>query len=265
MTWPDTARLADRRGTRAAVRQTVAMTTRALRSAWTQNEFVVALVMPAVFALGLYLPLRTLMEQRGLDYAQFLVPIIVLQTAAFTAVSAAQRSALDAMRGMNRRLSTMPMHPLIPLLSRTVTNGVRSFVSILAAIAYGYALGFRFTSGFGGGVAFVAFALLVSAVLSLGADALGLIARSPEATSQLLVLPQLVLGLLSTGFSPESSFPAWARGFARNQPVSHFAAVMRGFADGSLTSATVVPAALWLLGLLAAFTPLALYAQRHRR
>jgi ABC-2 type transport system permease protein len=241
------------------------MASRALRSAWSQNEFVVALVMPAVFALGLYLPLRTLMEQRGLDYAQFLVPIIVLQSAAFTAVSAAQRSALDAMRGMNRRLSTMPMHPLIPLLSRTVTNTVRSLVSILAAITYGYLLGFRFSGDAGGATAFVFFALGVSAVLSLGADALGLIARSPEATSQLLVLPQLVLGLLSTGFSPESAFPAWARPFARNQPISHFSAVMRELADGTLGAATVVPAAWWIVGLLAAFAPLALYAQRNRR
>ncbi|MBY6538122.1 ABC transporter permease [Rhodococcus sp. BP-349] len=238
------------------------MTARAVRSARVENEFLIAVVMPAVFALGLYLPLKSVMEQRGLDYAQFLVPIIVLQTSAFTAVSAAQRSALDAMRGMNRRLSVMPVRSFVPLTSRMVTNTVRSIVSVVAAVLYGSVLGFRFGGSVLDPVMFVGFALLVGAVFSLGADALGLLARNPEATSQLLVLPQLVLGLLSTGFAPESSFPEWAQPFARNQPISHFAAALRELAQGTPHLSTFLPAALWLAGLTAVFVPLAVRAQR---
>lgn len=257
--WPD---LAVRRS--RTVSQCVAMTSRAVHSARVENEFLVAIVMPIVFALGLYLPLRSVMDRQGIDFVQFLVPIIVLQSSAFTAVSAAQRSAMDAMRGMNHRLSAMPVDKYVPLVARMVTNTVRSVVSLAAALICGALLGFRFSGSVWGAAGFVVTALFIGLVFSLGADALGLYARNPEATSQLLVLPQLVLGLLSTGFAPETSFPEWARPFARNQPISHFSATLRGLADGTVDMRSLVPSMLWLAGAIALFVPLAVRAQRVR-
>ncbi|MDI9893958.1 ABC transporter permease [Rhodococcus sp. IEGM 1381] len=260
--WPSERALSRDRS--AVVRQCVAMTSRAVTSARVENEFLIAVIMPAVFALGLYLPLRSIMQQQDVNYIQFLLPIVVLQTAAFTAVSAAQRSAMDAMRGMNKRLSAMPVNQYVPLISRMLTNTLRSIVSVFAAIFCGTVLGFRFSGSLASTIGFVAFALLVGTVFALGADALGLIARRPEATSQLLVLPQLVLGLLSTGFVPETGFPEWARPFARNQPVSHFAATLRELSDGTIRFATILPAGLWLVGLSVVFVPVAVLAQRKR-
>lgn len=246
-------------------RQWLTLTARSVQSAKTEGEFLIAVVMPAVFALGFYLPLRLIMADRGLDYAQFLMPIIVLQAVAFTAVAAAQRATLDKLRGMNRRLASMPVRPLVPLLARMSTSMTRSVVSICAALIFGYLLGFSFDGGVLDTLAFIAFSLLVGLVLAIGADSLGLIARGPEATSQLLVLPQLVLGLLSTGFVPESGFPDWAQPFARNQPISHFAATMRELAEGSPTLATATPALIWLGALAGVFLALAHHTQTHRR
>ncbi|HEY9315770.1 ABC transporter permease [Williamsia sp.] len=246
-------------------RQWLTLTGRAVRSAHTEGEFVIAVVMPIVFALGFYLPLRLIMADRGLDYAQFLMPIIVLQAIAFTAVAAAQRATLDKLRGMNRRLSSMPVRPLAPLMARMSTSMLRSVISIAAALVFGALLGFRFDGGPIDTLGFFAFSLAVGFVLAIGADSLGLIASGPEATSQLLVLPQLVLGLLSTGFVPESGFPEWAQPFARNQPISHFAGTMRELAEGHPTIATATPALLWLGALTVAFIALAHHTQTHRR
>ena len=205
-----------------------------------RGEFLAAVTMPLVFALGFYLPLRLVMANHGIDYAQFLMPIIVLQTAAFTAVAAAQRATLDKMRGMTRRLSAMPVHAR-PGIGPMSTAAVRSIVSICAALLFGSLLGFSFNGGALDTIAFVGFSLLVGLLLALGADCLGMTARSTESTSQLLILPQLVLGLVSTGFVPESGFPEWARPFARNQPVSHFSSTMRELADGIPTLQTALP------------------------
>ncbi|MDL9936852.1 ABC transporter permease [Gordonia sp. ABSL1-1] len=247
------------------VRQWVTMTGRAVRSAHHEGEFMIAVIMPIVFALGFYLPLRLIMADRGIDYAQFLMPIIVLQSVAFTAVAAAQRATLDKLRGMNRRLASMPVRPLVPLTARMSTSAIRSFISVTAALIFGALLGFSFDGGFLDTLGFLSFALGVGLVLAIGADSLGLLTRGPEATSQLLALPQLVLGLLSTGFVPESGFPEWAQPFARNQPISHFASTMRELAAGEPTLATATPALIWLGALAVAFLALAHHTQIHRR
>ncbi|GAB06600.1 antibiotic transporter [Gordonia amarae] len=265
LTWPDRADAAVWEPGGAFVRQWRTMTARALRSAWSQSEFVIAIAMPLVFALGFYLPLRLIMAERGIDYAQFLMPIIVLQAVAFTAVAAAQRAALDRMRGMTRRLTAMPVHPLVPLLSRMSVTIVRVLLSICAALAFGALLGFSFNGGVIDTAGFIVFAIAVSLVLGIGADTLGVMARSAEATSQLLVLPQLVLGLLSTGFVPESGFPDWAQPFARNQPISHFSTLMRELADGHPGWNSALPSLLWLAGLAVVFIAAAHHAQTHRR
>ncbi|MCR5978973.1 antibiotic transporter [Gordonia jinghuaiqii] len=265
LTWPDVDDPATVARNRPFARQWATMTGRGIRSAWGEGEFLVAVVMPLVFALGFYLPLRLVMADRGIDYAQFLMPIIVLQAVAFTAVAAAQRATLDKLRGMNRRLASMPVRPLVPLSSRMTISMVRSVVSIVAALIFGALLGFSFSGSALDTLAFVGFALAVALVLAIGADSLGLIARNPEATSQLLVLPQLVLGLLSTGFVPESGFPDWAQPFARNQPISHFAGTMRELAEGNPTASTVVPALIWLGALAVVFVALAHHTQTHRR
>ncbi|WP_372472357.1 ABC transporter permease [Rhodococcus globerulus] len=244
--------------------QWLTLTERSLRSMVAEGEFVSAVVAPLVFALGFYLPLRIVMEDRGLDYAQFLMPIIVLQAMTFTALSAAQRSAMDSVRGMSKRLQTMPVGPLTPLAARMSVALVRSAVSLFASIVYGYVLGFRFVGPSANILYFCAFALVFSLVLSLGADAIGLLSKSPEASGQALVLPQMILGMLSTGFVPESGFPEWARPFARNQPISHFSAAMRDMATGTLTWPTLAPALLWAAGLAAVFVPLALWAGARR-
>ena len=70
---------------------------------------VVAVIAPFVFGLGFYLPLKFVMQLQGIDYAQFLMPIIVLQSMAFTAISAAQLAASEASTGLMARMQTMPV------------------------------------------------------------------------------------------------------------------------------------------------------------
>jgi ABC-2 type transport system permease protein len=91
------------------------------------------------------------------------------------------------------------------------------------------------------------------------------LSRSPEATSQALTLPQLILGMLSTGFVPEEGFPEWIRPFARNQPISQFAHAMRDLAEGTVNSAALIPALLWCLAFVVIFAPLSIWANVRRQ
>lgn len=237
------------------------------RSVWTMvrhGELVVAVVAPLIFTVGFYLPLKFVMQLQGIDYAQFLMPIIVLQAMAFTAISASQRASSESLSGLNTRLQTMPVVGAVPLLSRISSGVVRSVVSLTAALGFGYVIGFRFSAGLGQAILFCAFALAISTMLSVGADAIGTLSKSPESTSQMLTLPQLILGMASCGFVPESGFPEWIRPWVRNQPISQFSFSMRDMAEGGVSFHVLWPSLIWIAGLLAVFIPLAMWASSRR-
>ena len=112
-------------------------------------------------------------------------------------------------------------------------------------------IGWRPEGGVGGTAGLYGVSVAVGVALAVIADGIGLLASSPEATSQALALPVLILGMLSTGFVPESQFPDWIAPFVRNQPVSQFADAMRAFNDGTATADAVLPAVWWCIGLFA--------------
>ncbi|CDZ89495.1 ABC transporter permease [Rhodococcus ruber] len=241
------------------------LSARTLIPAVRGGELVTALVAPLVFTVGFYVPLQrviALFTGGAVDYGQFLMPLIALQAVAFTAISAAFLAATDAVHGIDRRFATMPIAAAVPLAARLSASTVKCALSLAAAIGCGYVIGFRF-AGATAAVGFCVLALTIGTVLTLGADVLGTVFRSPEATTQALMLPQLVLGMLSCGFVPIDQFPAWIQPFARNQPVSQFASSLRGLADG--TGAALTPTLLWLGGILLVVVPLATRTNRRQR
>lgn len=244
--------------------QWLTLTGRNVKRMWTTGQFFVAVLAPAIFTIGFYLPLRFVMKFQGIDYAQFVMPIIVLQAMAFTAISAASTAAFEASNGMNARFQTMPVFAGVPLASRMSASLVHCTVSLIAALAYGHVIGFRFTGGIGNIALFVGVSLAVAMTLSLMGDLIGTLSKSPEVTSQALTLPQLILGMFSAGFVPVSQFPEWSQWFVRNQPISQFSISMRAIADGTATLHLLTPSILWCVGLFAVFTPLTIWANVRR-
>ncbi|QIS07179.1 antibiotic transporter [Nocardia brasiliensis] len=248
----------------SAFAQWRALTGRIVRTMATKGELVVAVITPLVFTLGFYLPLRLVMRYQGIDYAQYVMPIIVLQTMAFTMMSNAQLSAFEALTGLTTRMQTMPIGMLVPLSARIAAGLVRSVTSLVAALLFGYLIGFRFVAGFGQAALFCAFSLAIGTTLALGADALGSLTKSPESLSQALTLPTLIFGMLSCGFVPEDKFPEWIRGFVRNQPISQFSFALRDMAADGVTWQVLWVPLVWVSGLALVFIPLAIWASVRR-
>lgn len=257
--------LAERVGARSAalpVRQWWVLTLRLVRPSVRNGEVLTALAAPSVFTLGFYVPLNRVMTLFGhglSSYAQFLMPMIVMQAVSFCATTAALRAATDARDGLDDRFAAMPMPTVAPLAARTAATLYRIAVALSAAIVCGYVIGFRFYGSWWNTVCFVIFALLLGLTLGLLGDLAGTLSRSPEATTQALVLPQLILGMVSTGFAPATQFPSWIQGFARDQPVSQFVDAMRALAGdrsgytGAVSWPVLGPGLVWLLGALLVF------------
>jgi ABC-2 type transport system permease protein len=235
-----------------AVRQWLALNDRFVTTMGRHYEFVLCVLAPVLLTVCFYLPLRKVMNIfAGIDYAQFLMPIICLQSASFIATSAAMRAAMDETLGITKRLRSMPVNPFVPQLSRLSSNTVLLIVSLTAAMASGLVIGWRPQSGALNLVGFLVVAVVVGMVFAFGADVIGTLTKSPESTSQAMALPTLILGMLSTGFVPEDHFPEWIQPFARNQPVSQFADAMRAFDEGTISFGILFPTLCWVGGLIA--------------
>ncbi|MEV4235010.1 MULTISPECIES: ABC transporter permease [unclassified Nocardia] len=247
---------------RATVAQWWALTCRLVRPSWRNGELITALLAPTVFTVGFYVPLNFVMTIKGhglSSYAQFLTPMIVMQAVAFCAITAAFRAASDAKDGLNTRFGSMAMVSAVPLAARVTAAMYRAAVSLTAALVCAHVIGFRFYGSWWDTVGFIGFAMLIALALCLGADLLGSVTKSPEATTQALILPQLILGMVSTGFAPARQFPSWIQGFARNQPVSQYVYGLRALAGDPSGHAGVVgwsifgPALAWALGTVVVF------------
>ncbi|WP_168707563.1 ABC transporter permease [Gordonia paraffinivorans] len=231
------------------IQQWWALSGRGAVKVFRNGEFIFAFVSPVFLAVCFYLPLSSLMNVYGLNYGQFLMPIIVLQSVGFVASSAAMRSAFWETMGINNRFRVLPMPGTVPMLARLTTNGLLLLVSLLCATAACLVIGWRPMGGVVGTVTMYAVALVVGLLIALLADGIGLIAGSPQATSQALMLPTLILGMMSTGFVPVSQFPEWIQPFVRNQPISQFANVMRASDAGALTIEILTPTLWWCVGM----------------
>lgn len=255
------------------VQQWWVLTTRLIVPSVKTGEVLSSIVAPAAFTASFYIPLKTVMMFSGngfSSYAQYMMPLVILQAAAFTAISAAFRSATDSVAGLNRRFGAMPLRPLVPVAARMSANIFRLLISLAAAIASGYVIGFRFRLDAAHTLGYLAFSLLIGIAFTLGADVIGTVSKSPEATTQALVLPPLIFGMLSTGLAPASQFPTWIQWFVRNQPVSQFAIVLRALAGdtagnaGTVSWSLVGPSLLWLAAILLICTPLAIRLSSRR-
>lgn len=219
-----------------------------LRGAVRSGDLTMAALSSVVFSVCFYTPLHRRFELTGADYAQFLTPIILLQAGLFTAIAATEAAGADARAGVRERLASLPMARISPQLARMVWVLVRLVVAVTAGVAIGAILGFRFHGTWWQTVAFLIIVILVGLALSMLTDAAGSLARNSTSVAHVLMIPQLILVMASTGLVPAEAFPSWAQPFVRNQPLSVFTDALRELASGVDVSAGA--AVLWLGGLL---------------
>jgi ABC-2 type transport system permease protein len=241
------------------------LTGRVIAPTLRNGEIFIQAFASVMFTVVFYVPLKEIMGAfvEGMSsYGQYLMPLIALQAVAFAAVSAALRSSMDSVQGINRRFKAMPIAPLVPLASRMSASMYRCVIALAASLMCGHVIGFRFYGGVAQTVGFCLLMLLIGAALSLLGDLIGAANKNPEATVPVLLVPQLVLGWLSVGLQPVERFPQWIQPFVRDQPISQFVRALRALAGdstpaaGEVTWSTIGPAIMWVAALIAILIPL---------
>ncbi|MEV6069861.1 ABC transporter permease [Nocardia sp. NPDC052001] len=239
-----------------------ALSERGIRAALREGDVVLALFAPVAIYICFYIPLRKSMSATGIDFAQYLLPLVAVYAMFFTAMFAADRAGREVAGGMATRLRSLPVRPWVPVAARMSANLLRGCAALTSALVVGIAFGFRFHDP-ATALVFIAVTLAFGAAVVIAADALGTATRNPELGGTVLFVPQLLLIMTSTGFVPAEGFPGWIQGWARNQPVSQVTSALRGLAEGRYPSELGV-AALWIAGLLIVGAFLATRAEGRR-
>lgn len=240
----------------------VALTLRTMSGSRRDADLLFAALAPVGCFLGFTLVLGGIIHTGPMTYPQYVLPVVIVQAMLFGAMTTADRAARDRLSGFGSRLRTLPVPAAVPLSARMLYCLIRAIIALVASLAVGWSFGFRMQGGPGVAVLFVVIVVAFAMAVCLGADALGSRVGSVESSSQLLLLPQLVLVLLSTGIAPAESFPAWLGPFIRYQPVSQVTEALRALSTGDVPGRELAMTLAWCLGLLALFGGLAVRMQR---
>jgi ABC-2 type transport system permease protein len=243
----------------------LALTERLVRSSYRNLDIVFAVLAPVVTFVGFTLALRSVIDTGGISYPQYVLPAVVVQAMLFGALNTTDHAAGERTSEFGVRLRTLPISVYAPLIARMLYCLLRGSLALVAAIAVAYAFGFRMEGGFLLGAAFVLLSLTLTLALSLGADATGARAKRSDTSSQLLLIPQLLLVLLSTGMAPVESFPGWVQPFVEYQPISQITGTLRGFASGRVGAPNLIISLSWCVGLVVVLGWLALRSQQRPR
>ncbi len=245
-----------------------ALTERVVRDA-LRNDLPFAVLSPAANFAVFNLMLGHVIDTGGMSYPQYVLPVVVIQVIFLGALTTLDRAAQDERSDFGNRLRTLPISAVTPLMARMLYCLFRGALGLLAAVAVGYVFGFRMFGGFTYAAAFAVLVLMLTLALSLATDTAGVRSVASQGTTassgtltQLLLVPQMLLVMLSTGMAPADSFPDWLHPFVRNQPVSQLTQTLRGFATGHVVVSNLATSLAWCLGLLVVFGALAVRTQR---
>jgi ABC-2 type transport system permease protein len=206
----------------------------------------------------------------GIDYVNFLMPGIFVQTAIFGATQTGVGLAQDLSAGIIDRFRSLPMARSAVLAGRTTADIFRNLFVVLLMTAVGYLVGFRFEAGLLLAILGILLAVGVGFTFSWISATIGLLIRDVESVQAASFVWIFPLTFASSAFVPVESMPDWLQVWARNNPVTVWVNCLRAYTlPGDVSSflggtrwELTVKAGLWIAGLLLVFIPLAVRAYR---
>ena len=198
------------------------------------------------------------------DYAQFLVPLNVLQGLLFGSVNVGTAFYEDLEGGMDARLRTLPIARSAALAARIIASAGRFFIQVVLITLVGMVIGFRFSGGLGSAIAFLLLPVLFTSAFSCIAVFLALKVDAPESVNVAMTPWLLPLTFLSVGYAPLEGFPEWLQPVVAINPVSTASQTMRGLAAGTVDVGNLAMMLGWVGAIALIFGTLATRAYARR-
>lgn len=253
----------DRRIPLGLVRDTYAVTQRNLIGYRRVPQLLVfSTIQPVIFVLMFRYVFGGAIRIPGVPYVDFLMPGIFLQSVVFGSLATAVGLATDMKSGLMERFHALPMSRSAVLTGRTLADLSRNLFVIVLMMAVGFLVGWRIHTNILGLIFGGLLVLLFGYAMSWIFATVGLAVGDPE-TAQAAAFPVLApLVFASTAFVSAETMPGWLQVWARNQPVSVTASAVRALTIGGPTTANVLAAVAWCVGILVIFAPIAVRLYR---
>ena len=215
---------------------------------------------PTVFLLGItsIFGNLTLLPGFGTDYyVDFVIPVTLLQGAAFSGAATGVNLARDIEQGWFDRLLASPAPRPVLLAGLVLSASVRALLPAAVLLIAGVAIGARFPGPLG-----LLVALVMVFALAAVAAAWGIVLAlrfKTQSAAPLMQAGMFMAVLFTTSYAPMELLSGWMSAVARVNPVTHVVeAVRQGFVPGEVTWAGTWPALVALAGMAAVLVFLAL-------
>jgi ABC transporter DrrB family efflux protein len=230
---------------------------------WLRNPAFLffTIIQPVMFVLLFRYVFGGAIPVQG-GYVDFLMPGIIAQTAAFASFGTAISLARQLQKGVIDRFRAMPMARSAVLIGRLAADTARLTVTVLVILGVGYAVGFRFANGAGPAVLMLILGIVFGVTICTVSAYVGLAIKDEESVGSFGLVWLFPLTFVSAAFVPISSMPGWLQAFAKNQPVTIVIDEMRALAHGGPLALHAWQSAVWLIGIVLVFVPLAVRAYR---
>ena len=189
----------------------------------------------------------------GGDYTDFVVPAIFILALLIGAMTSAIGIAEDVKSGMIDRFRSLPMARSAVLMGRSLTDLIRSLISLAVMVALGLAVGFRFHSDAGRILAGMLLILAFGYAFSWMNTAFGISAKDPESAQNAAVGPAFLPMFASNAIVPAQTLPGWLQPFARNQPLGVTATAVRRLFEGGAAGSDAWLSLAWSAGISVVF------------
>jgi ABC-2 type transport system permease protein len=236
-----------------AVRDSATMTRRSLRHVLRYPvTLVVSVAVPVLLLLlfvGVFGALKaSLGAGAHASYIDYVMPGIIVMTAAYGSSVTAQSVNRDSTEGIIARFRSMAISPASVLNGHVASALARTLVSVAMVIGVAIGLGFRPTADVGQWFAAAGLTALLVLALTWLAVPFGLAAKTAEGLSGFILIVQL-LPFISSAFVPPDEMSGSVRWLAANQPFTPVINALRGLLMGAPDGGTALVATAWCAGL----------------
>jgi len=240
------------------------MAGRQLRKSLRRPTYIVfSFVQPVILVLLFRYVFGGAIDTGGLDYVDFLIPGIIVQTAIFGALVTGLGITEDLKAGSVDRFRSLPIARSSVLLGRTAADLVMNVMTLIVMVLVGVAIGFRPSEPVYALAAAFVLVLAFSYVFSWISAYIGLMVRDPETAQSAGFIWVFPLTFASSAFVPADSMPGAIQAFAEINPVTLAVDAARALTVGHGDAlAPALGTVAWLAGLLLVFVTLSVRAFR---
>jgi ABC-2 type transport system permease protein len=183
----------------------------------------------------------------NLGYVNYLVPGLIVMTAATGSLGTATSVCMDMLEGIISRFKTMAIFRPSILIARVISSMFQTLVSMAAVIAVAVLTGFRPTATPVEWLAATGLLAMVTFSLTWLAVAFGLAAKSVEVASN-LPFPFVLLPFVGSGVVPVALMANGVKQFAEYQPFTPIIETLRGLLMGTPIGNNAIISAAWCAG-----------------